>query len=57
MALSRAVKETRIKELGDELGAVDNVIVVDFKGLDVPQATELRRQVRPTSADTWTPSR
>ena len=49
MALSRAVKETRIKELGDELGAVDNVIVVDFKGLDVPQATELRRQMRAAS--------
>ena len=49
MALSRAVKETRIKELGDELEAVDSVIVVDFKGLDVPQATELRRQVRAAS--------
>lgn len=49
MALSRAVKETRVEELGSELEAVDNVIVVDFKGLNVPQATELRRQVRSAS--------
>jgi large subunit ribosomal protein L10 len=49
MAVSRAVKEAQLKELGDKLGGVDNVIVVGFKGLDVPQATELRRQVRAAS--------
>lgn len=46
MAVSRAVKETRVAALGEAFRGVDNVIVVDFKGLDVPQATELRRQVR-----------
>ena len=49
MVVTRAVKETLVKQLGDELSAVDNVIVVDFKGLDVSQATELRRQVRAAS--------
>ena len=49
MAVSRAVKEARLQELGDELRGIENVIVVDFKGIDVPQATELRRQVRAAS--------
>ncbi len=49
MAVSRAVKEARLQELGDELRGIENVIVVDFKGVDVPQATELRRQVRAVS--------
>ena len=46
MAVSRALKEERLAELTTELSGADNVIVVDFKGLDVPQVTELRRQVR-----------
>ena len=46
MALSRAVKEERIESLATELSEADSAVVVDFKGLDVPQATELRRQVR-----------
>ena len=49
MAVSRAVKEAQLQELGDELRGIENVIVVDFKGVDVPQATELRRQVRAVS--------
>ena len=46
MALSRAVKEERLKALTNELGEAESVILLDFKGLDVPEATELRRQVR-----------
>ena len=49
MAVTRAVKEARLQELGDEFRGIENVIVVDFKGIDVPQATELRRQVRAAS--------
>jgi len=46
MAVTRAVKEERLKVLGRELREADSAIVVDFKGMDVPQATELRRKVR-----------
>ena len=46
MAVSRAVKEARLEQLKAELSDVDSVIVVDFKGLDVPEATELRRKIR-----------
>ncbi len=46
MALSRTAKETRLEDLRAELGGAESVILVDFKGLDVPQATDLRRKVR-----------
>ena len=46
MAISRAEKEARVADLRSEFGAADSVILVDFKGLDVPEVTELRRNVR-----------
>ena len=46
MALSRATKEERVQSLASDLSEAESAVVVDFKGLDVPQATELRRQVR-----------
>ena len=46
MAITKAEKESRVHELQTELDGAENVILVDFKGLDVPQATELRRQIR-----------
>ena len=49
MAVSRAVKDEQVQGLAGELGEADSAIVVDFKGLDVPQATDLRRQVRAAS--------
>lgn len=49
MAVSRAVKQERLSELTDALASADHVIVVDYKGLDVPQATQLRRQIREAS--------
>ena len=48
MPITRAQKEDRIKLLVDELGGAGSVILLDFKGLDVPRVTELRRQVRAT---------
>lgn len=45
MAISRAVKQERLRALTGEIAESDNLILVDFKGLTVPQATELRRQV------------
>ncbi len=46
MAITRAEKELRVQELKAELGDAESVILVDFNGLDVSQATELRRQIR-----------
>ena len=46
MAINKEQKGMRIAELQSELSDVESVILVDFKGLDVPQATELRRKVR-----------
>ena len=50
MALSRAGKEERLALLKSELGAADSVVLVDYKGLDVPRATELRRKIRGAGA-------
>jgi len=50
MAISRAQKEDQVADLHAEFGAAENVILVDFKGLDVPQATELRCKVRAAQA-------
>lgn len=50
MALSRAGKEERLAQLRSELSAADSVVLLNFKGLDVPRVTELRRKVRGASA-------
>jgi large subunit ribosomal protein L10 len=46
MALTRAEKQTELGALEAELRAAQSAILLDFKGLNVPQVTELRRQVR-----------
>jgi large subunit ribosomal protein L10 len=46
MAVTRAVKEEELQELERAFKGTDSAIVVDFKGLKVPEVTELRRQVR-----------
>ena len=46
MALTRAEKQTELTTLESELRAAQSAILLDFKGLNVPQVTELRRQVR-----------
>jgi len=50
MAVSRADKEQELQELSSALGAADTAILVDYRGLDVPAATELRRQLRSAKA-------
>jgi large subunit ribosomal protein L10 len=50
MALTKAQKEHQVQDLAAELSGVETVVLVDFKGLDVPQATELRRQLRSAQA-------
>ena len=46
MALTKAEKQTELTALESELRAAQSAILLDFKGLNVPQVTELRRQVR-----------
>ena len=46
MALTKAEKQTELATLESELRAAQSAILLDFKGLNVPQVTELRRQVR-----------
>jgi large subunit ribosomal protein L10 len=46
MALTRAEKQTELTMLASELRAAQNAILLDYKGLNVPQVTLLRRQVR-----------
>ena len=50
MPVTRSVKEEMIKELGAALASADSMVLLDFTGLDVPKATELRRQVREARA-------
>ena len=46
MAVTRAIKEEELQQLEQSFKGTDSAIVVDFKGLKVPEVTELRRQVR-----------
>jgi large subunit ribosomal protein L10 len=46
MALTKTEKTATVEELAAALKGVDSAILFDYKGLNVPQVTELRRQVR-----------
>ncbi|PYR93670.1 MAG: 50S ribosomal protein L10 [Acidobacteria bacterium] len=46
MAVTRASKEEELQDLERAFKATESAIVVDYKGLKVPEVTELRRQVR-----------
>ena len=46
MAVTRAEKEQELQDLSAAFQSADSAIVVDYKGLNVPQVTELRRQIR-----------
>ena len=50
MAVSRAEKEQELQDLQSAFNASDTAILVDYKGLNVPQVTELRRQLRGAKA-------
>src|SRR6188508_3337861 len=50
MAVTRSEKEQELQELTRTFKGVDTAILVDYKGLDVPGATELRRQLRAAKA-------
>ena len=50
MAATRAEKEQELQDLQSAFNASDTAILVDYKGLNVPQVTELRRQLRGAKA-------
>ena len=51
MAVTRASKEAQLKDLEGAFAGVETAILVDYRGLDVPQVTELRRQLRAVKAE------
>ena len=50
MAATRTDKEVEQQQLESAFQAAESVILVDFKGLNVPAATELRRRIRAAGA-------
>ena len=50
MAVSKADKATELGELEAAFKAADTAVLVDYKGVTVPQVTELRRQIRAAGA-------
>src|SRR5919198_4012229 len=51
MAVTRATKEEELQDLERAFKGTDSAIVVDYRGLKVPEVTELRRQVRGARAE------
>ena len=50
MAVTRADKETELGELEAAFRQADTAVLVDYRGITVPQVTELRRQIRAAGA-------
>jgi large subunit ribosomal protein L10 len=50
MAVTKADKAAELQQLEVAFKASDSAILVDYKGLNVPQVTELRRQLRVAKA-------
>jgi large subunit ribosomal protein L10 len=50
MAVTRAEKEQELQELAAAFKAADSAVLVDYRGLNVPAVTELRRQLRGAKA-------
>jgi large subunit ribosomal protein L10 len=50
MAVTRADREAELQVLEAAFQGSDSAILIDYKGLNVPQATELRRQLRTAKA-------
>src|SRR5437773_7246411 len=47
---TREEKSQEVSELNQEIGNASNAFLIDFKGITVPQVTELRKQVRDTKS-------
>ena len=50
MAVTRAEKESQLEGLSSAFTGVETASLLDYKGLNVPQVTELRRQLRTVKA-------
>lgn len=50
MAVTRADKETELGQLAGVFQGADAAILLDYKGINVPQVTELRRELRKANA-------
>jgi large subunit ribosomal protein L10 len=50
MAVTREDKEQELEQLAKEFGRTQTAILVDYRGLKVPEVTELRRQIRSKGA-------
>lgn len=50
MAVTRAEKEQELQDLTSAFKAATTAILVDYRGMNVPAATELRRQLRAANA-------
>jgi len=51
MAVTRASKQQELNDLEVAFKGTESAILVDYKGLKVPEVTELRRQVRKVQAN------
>lgn len=49
--MNRDDKAQVISEFADSIGKATNAFLIEFKGITVPQVTELRKQVRETGSD------
>ncbi len=50
MAVTRADKTLELEQLERAFGGSDSAILIDYRGINVPQVTELRRQLRGVQA-------
>jgi large subunit ribosomal protein L10 len=50
MAVSRSEKETELGQLATAFREAQSAVLVDYRGITVPQVTELRRQIRAAGA-------
>jgi large subunit ribosomal protein L10 len=50
MAVSRADKETELAELQTAFREAETAVLIDYRGITVPQVTELRQHVRKAGA-------
>ena len=50
MAVTRASKVEELQDLERAFKGTESAILVDYKGLNVPQVTDLRRQLRVAKA-------
>src|SRR5688500_14313950 len=46
MATTKAMKTEELQDLERAFKGTDTAVIVDYRGLKVPQVTELRRQIR-----------